>query len=639
MANVQPTSPSSPNLAEDMANAVKRILDNISQSYKTQTSALSILTEAQQRVTEGVLEYIKTITSSGDSVDSITKKLETFRSALDGSSISTAKLLELEKRHAANLLKLADLRDALTAAEKTGSEQQIAITKTTYEKMKAIAFKTAEELSKADPTKDLAEMYGKIEGATFRASAKTKILTDKLTALGIPIPGAVTKIKTLTDAFGTFGVKGAAAGAVAAGLASVGIAIVTALKELFRFAGDASQNINLLVKSGGTLNNTWDTAIDMTMAMQSAWVDNVETQRLLNSFTDEYGMMLNDMISTVDKNTGAISISESKYHDMNVAIAGTGRQLAKMGPMFGMTAEQTGKIMGELSARFHLTAEQTGTAFERLGLIARGSGIQFTAWASILKRAGDNLRWVRTDMDVVTARFVALAIHMKGMADKAGDFWRKLQPGEMLSIMDAVVEGWRKMTLPQYLALKPGAASMSIEDLATGYKQFLEAEPIEAFKMAVDRYVDIFSKQGYGRDTAQLIASQAPMFAEFGRMAPRLVQVLNEMPKAQYEQIRKSGDMNVLFDALIQRFPQQTADIERLRETQLMLGDPLQVVARMIIRIYRLMAGSIVPGLTKVTEATLGSVQEDAAYYKRLLAGPEQSAAGTALHKSRVLYK
>jgi hypothetical protein len=151
--------------------------------------------------------------------------------------------------------------------------------------------------------------------------------------------------------------------------------------------------------------------------------------------------------------------------------------------------------------------------------------------------------------------------------------------------------------------------------------------------MAANRFVDVFTRQGMSQDDAEMLAAQAPMFNEFGRLSPQMVRVLAGLSPTQQDQLSKTGDMNVLFDELVRKFPQQEPEINRLRETQLILGDPLQVISRMMIRVVRILTqwSGLVPNLGGALEgATPG---KDIDFLKNFMAAGEQgrSTGGMAL--------
>ena len=269
--------------------------------------------------------------------------------------------------------------------------------------------------------------------------------------------------------------------------------------------------------------------------------------------------------------------------------------------------------------------------------VTQGTGIHLDAWSSLLKSAGDELRFFNVPLAGVMGRFVGLTTNMQDMSKQASSFWNNMQPGEMLSVMEGIVSAWKSVTPQMYLGLKPGAAPMTMPELAGGIKDFYSKDPVEVMKMMADRYMGLMTSQGMDTDTAQMMAAQMPGFSEFGRMAPLMVEALHGFTTEQLQQSGASKDMSVLFDEMVRKFPDQKDNLEALRESQIILKEPMAVIARILMRIFRLMTLGGAGAIGKTLEKMANSMsKEDELSLIKELSGVKSSDTGHAFKMGRL---
>jgi hypothetical protein len=438
-------------------------------------------------------------------------------------------------------------------------------------------------------------------------------------------------VKKLSDALGTNLKFGA--------IASGGF-VLELVKQLFSFAQDSTQNFNVMIKTGGLMNNSLATSALMAAQMQNSWVSFADSMKALTSITDEYAVMLNTTGVSVDKAAGITKVNEQALANANMEMSAFAARLALMAPMFGMSADTMGKAMGAVISRFHVPSDfkalnQTLDAFTKL---SQGTGIQMSQWLDLFSDVGNTLRYVNVPLESVIGRFAQLTLNMQATASESGKFWRELQPGEMISMMRSITDVWQKTTSEMYLALRPGAVPTTMAGYAEGIKEFYKAEPVEMMKMMADRYLETLQKTpGVSREAAELFAAKMPGFADMGRMAPRVIELLGSMTQKQIESSGMGKDMNVLLEELGRRFPDQKDNIDAFRIAQVGTQEPLQVISRTLIQMFRFLVSSSVglklgTGAAKAADEAVRNLETNVL---TRMPGMKRSLSNTALAGSR----
>lgn len=436
-----------------------------------------------------------------------------------------------------------------------------------------------------------------------KVKSKFQRFQEILSLLGISGGTLVTKITRLAGIFGQVSTKTILS---ATGL----IVLVEALKQMWIFTGEAANNINTLSFAGGIMNDAINTSARFTSLLTSAFVDSTTSMKTMNAVLAEYGMMTTNMISTIDEGSGTVEYSSDIQNKMYNQLADVSTYLAKMGPMFGMEANQIGSTMGRIMSRFHIELDEVRPTFEVLARTAMGTGIHFDALTQMVIKAGDQLRWFRVPLDYTIYRFGILGIQMMALSRQAGTFWERLQPGEMMRALEGIISAWSRVAPEMYIALRPGAAPMEVPKLATAIREFYTKEPVEAMKDMADRLVGMMLQQGYDMQTAIMMVGQFEPFASLGRMAPAAIEALTSLTTTQLRTYGVTGDMNKFLKVVADMFPGQAEDLEKLRETQILLKDPLDTLVRVSIRILRILTELTATLTFKTAEEIAKSIRE-----------------------------
>jgi hypothetical protein len=365
-------------------------------------------------------------------------------------------------------------------------------------------------------------------------------------------------------------------------------AAIWALSEMFKVVQSGAANASLFAYSGGIMNDAINTSIQLTPLLYNAYVDTAESTATATSVLSNYGMMTTKMMNVTKDGTTIASYNASTQRQMYAELFTTSVYLAKMGPMFGMAANEVGKAMGELSARFHMDVHQLRPGFESVGRVAMGLGIQTSTLTSVLTKAGDQLRWFNKEgMAPVIGRFTVLGGQMLKLAGSTDKFWSKLQPGEMANLFERMADVASRIAPEQYIALRPGAAPTDVAGLAAGIEAAYTADPVSMMReMAIGLTSKLTEAGTMTQDQAFMFMSRAGMpFAEFGKSAPALLRALTSVSEDQLRGAGATGDMSKFLTFAKNAFPSQAANLEQLREQQLIVGEPLEVIKRAIVRL------------------------------------------------------
>jgi hypothetical protein len=374
---------------------------------------------------------------------------------------------------------------------------------------------------------------------------------------------------------------------------------------MFKIVQSGTENASLFAYAGGIMNDALGQSIALQPSLAGWLIDSADATKAATGVLANYGMQTTDMIQRISAGNSIISYSSRLQTGMYDDLYKTSVYLAKMGPMFGMAADEAGQTMGKLAARFHMAVTSLKPGFEGMGRVAMGLGIQTSDMANILSGAGDQLRWFNKEgMDPLMKRFTVLGVQMLSLAKAGERFWKGLGPGEMAQLFQQMVDVWSKMPVSTYMALRPGAGATSIGGLTSGIKEFYEKDPVSAMRQSIMEMANKFTASGaMTQDQAFMLMSTTGPFAEFGKAGPALFDALTSLSERQLKEIG-GGDMNKFLDWAKTRFPTQAANLEAIRDTQLIMGDPLKNIQRAIIKILNLLVnvttvgiGNLIPGV------------------------------------------
>jgi len=538
----------------------------------------------------------KTMLAMLTKIESLMAAQQQYSGTMDQVSESTRTAGEANKSwsnwQVANEARAVDqlkaLHQQMSDAAAKGDLAQLEAVRAHFDQLKAETTKQLFEIAKNYPeaTIDTIALYREIAILGEQAGqTKTRIQTlgDAFNKLGIPVPKSIKDVSTLADIFKT---------KLSPAMIGVYAAVLEAIKQLWSFGADSTKNFTTLARTGGLMNSSWETSIHMAVWMQNAWVSFGDTLKVTTGLIDENAFMLNSYIGSIDASTGAVRYNEAQLSSNQIQLEKSSAYLAKMGPLYGLSMDQIGKAFGGVISRFHISTRNMGKSFDAIGKMAMGTGISMQSWLETLTSVGNTLRWVNVPLETVISRFSQLTLNMQMMGQQAGQFWREIQPGEMLDMMKSITQAWQNVNSSLYLALKPGAIPTTLTEYSKGLMDFYSKEPIEMMKMMADKYTEIFSKMGLAPETSRMFIAQMPGFQEMGRMGPRVIELLTGMTSAQLETSGAGKDMNKLMATLEKRFPGQKENIEAFRQAQIGMQEPLEMIARTLVMMFRFLARS-----------------------------------------------
>jgi hypothetical protein len=180
-----------------------------------------------------------------------------------------------------------------------------------------------------------------------------------------------------------------------------------------------------------------------------------------------------------------------------------------------------------------------------------------------------------------------------------------------------------------YMALKPGAVPTDIPGIASTIQEFYTKEPVLAMKEMTEGLSKSLMESGMAQSDAFMLMSTSGPLAEFGKMGPAAFQALTSLSEQQIKEAGAAGNMSKLAELAAQHFPDQAKNLEGLREAQIVLGDPLKVIQRAIIRIFRLLVAA--PLLTLGRGAVLTQGTEAEKYWNTMESPPTKQISKTPI--------